>query len=57
MLNARGSAAETIDHLIIAVDEKYINEEVFQKFKGECEECMRLINGDITYLRNQAKQN
>jgi len=53
MLNARGSAAETIDHLIIALDEKYISEENFDKFRIDCEECMRLINGYIAYLRNQ----
>lgn len=33
MLNARGSAAETIDHLIIALDEKYISEAVFENLK------------------------
>lgn len=53
MLNARGSAAETIDHLIIALDEKYISEEVFKKFKEECEECMKVINGYVNYLRTQ----
>jgi four helix bundle protein len=53
-LNARGSAAETIDHLIIALDERYINDEVFQKFKADCEECLKMINGYISYLRNQA---
>jgi four helix bundle protein len=53
MLNARGSAAETIDHLIIALDEKYISEEIFKKFKEDCEECMKMINGYINYLRTQ----
>jgi len=53
LINARGSAIETIDHLVIALDEKYINEEVFFKFKEDCEECLRMINGYINYLRNQ----
>jgi len=53
-VNARGSAAETIDHLIIALDEKYIQQESFEKLKFECEECMKLINGYITFLRQQA---
>jgi len=53
MLNARGSAAETIDHLIIALDENYISEANFKKFKDDCEECMKMINGYITYLRTQ----
>jgi four helix bundle protein len=53
-INARGSAAETIDHLIIALDEKYITSDVFDTLKLECEECMKLINGYITFLRQQA---
>lgn len=53
MINARGSAAETVDHLIIALDENYISEEVFKKFKEDCEECMKMINGYINYLRAQ----
>jgi four helix bundle protein len=53
MLNAGGSAAETLDHLIIALDEKYISEEMFNKFKNDCNECMRIINGYISYLRTQ----
>ena len=57
LINARGSAAETIDHLIIALDEQYISDEVFQKFKNQIEECMKLINGYINYLRQQAITN
>lgn len=53
LLNARGSAVEAIDHLVIALDEKYISEEVFNKYKENCEECLRMINGYINYLRNQ----
>jgi len=54
LINARGSAIETIDHLIIALDEKYIKEEVFDRFKNDCEECVKMINGYINYLRNQS---
>ncbi|GAB3919830.1 four helix bundle protein [Mucilaginibacter myungsuensis] len=53
MLNARGSAAETIDHLIIALDLGFIDKITFDKFDAECNECMRLINGYINYLRTQ----
>jgi len=56
-INARGSATETIDHLIVALDEKYINNENFEKFKFDCEECMKLINGYISFLRQQATNN
>ena len=42
LITARGSLIETIDHLIIALDEKYINDETFIKFKDDCEECLFL---------------
>jgi len=54
LINARGSAAETIDHLIIALDNKLIKEKEFDIFKEDCEECMKMINGYINYLRKQA---
>src|SRR5579863_5058587 len=50
-INARGSASETIDHLIIALDEGYIDQNVFEKLKTNCEDCMKLINGYINYLK------
>ncbi len=53
LVNARGSAAETIDHLIIAFDNNFINEQIFDTLKQDCEECMRMINGYISYLRKQ----
>jgi four helix bundle protein len=53
-INARGSASETIDHLIIALDESYTNQDTFEKLKTICEDCMKLINGYINYLKNQA---
>ncbi len=52
LINARGSAIETIDHLIIALDENYINEDAFDKFKNDCEECVKMINGYINYSIN-----
>ncbi|BAU55887.1 four helix bundle protein [Mucilaginibacter gotjawali] len=54
LLNARGSAAETIDHLYIAMDNNIIEVKVFNSFKEDCEECMKMINGYINFLRKQA---
>ena len=54
LINARGSAAETIDHLIIVLDNKFIDEQIFGSFKNNCEECMKMINGYINFLRKQA---
>jgi four helix bundle protein len=54
MLNARGAAAETTNHLYIAMDNKIIEEKVFNSFKNDCEECMKMINCYINFLRKQA---
>ena len=55
LINARGSAAETIDHLVVALDNNFIDEKIFESFKENCEERMKLINGYINYLRKQAE--
>ena len=52
---ARGSLDESLDHLITAYDEKYINESELKNFKILHEECLRLLNGYIKYLRNSKK--
>lgn len=54
LINARGSATETIDHLVIALDEGYITIEIFDQLKEDCEECQKMVNGYINYLRNQS---
>ncbi len=53
LINARGSASETIDHLIIAFDNNFINQKTLETLKVDCEECMRMINGYISYLKKQ----
>ncbi|MDP9081550.1 MAG: four helix bundle protein [Bacteroidota bacterium] len=50
---ARGSLTETYDHLIVAVDEKIITNEILQAFLPEYESCLRLINGYIQYLKTK----
>ena len=50
-VQARGSLAETYNHLIDAKDCKYINEEQLQYFKNKIDEVERLLNGYIAYLR------
>jgi four helix bundle protein len=52
-INARGSASETIDHLHVALDEGYITKEIFENLKVLSEDCSKLINGYINYLRQQ----
>jgi four helix bundle protein len=50
---ARGSLSETLDHLIIAHDEKIIEEETLLSFQTEYESCSRLLNGYIQYLKSK----
>jgi len=50
-IQARGSLSETHNHLIDALDCKYISQEQFDHFKLMIEEVGRLLNGYITFLR------
>lgn len=48
---ARGSLTETLDHLITALDEEYIDQETLDEFQLQLEKCLRLLNGFINYLQ------
>jgi four helix bundle protein len=50
---ARGSLTETLDHLIIALDEEIITNETLQQFQAEYDSCLKLINGYIQYLKTK----
>jgi four helix bundle protein len=52
-IHARGSLYETLNHLIDAFDEEYISKEQLVNFKSEIEECTRLLNGYISYLKKK----
>ncbi|MEO7311602.1 MAG: four helix bundle protein [Chitinophagaceae bacterium] len=53
---ATGSLYETFNHLIDAFDCKYITEEILLTFKAMIDETGRLLNGYLTYLRNNLKK-
>ena len=53
---ARGSLSETLDHLLIAVDEKIITDETLQSFQTEYESSLRLLNGYIQYLKSKKSE-
>jgi four helix bundle protein len=53
---ARGSLSETLNHLIDALDEKYINEEQLNYFRNKITEVEKLLNGYINYLEKQSKE-
>jgi four helix bundle protein len=50
-VQARGSLAETINHLIDALDEAYINTEELNYYKQKGKEIEKLLNGYMNYLR------
>ena len=52
---ARGSLSETLEHLICALDEEYIDEATFQNHRKLIEHCWKVLNGYIAYLQRAAK--
>jgi four helix bundle protein len=52
---ARGSLSETINHLIDAYDENYIDETRLIYFKIKGKEIERILNGYLAYLRRMKK--
>ena len=52
---SRGSLNETLEHLITAFDEKYLNEEELMNFKIKIDSCGKLLNGYINHLKKTQK--
>ena len=52
---ARGSLSETLEHLICALDEKYIDEATFQNHRELIDHCWKVLNGYIAYLKKAVK--
>jgi four helix bundle protein len=52
---ARGSVAETMEHLSTAFDENYISENALKSGEEKCESVFKLINGYISYLDRSKK--
>jgi four helix bundle protein len=52
---ARGSLNETLEHLIVAFDEKYIDDHELLKMKIEIDSCGKLLNGYINSLKRLQK--
>ena len=52
---ARGSLFEILDHVICAYDEGYINNDQLVAYKNDFNNCLKLLNGYISYL-NRAKK-
>jgi four helix bundle protein len=52
---ARGSLSETYNHIIDAFDCNYIDSERLKQLESNVVSVERLLNGYITFLRNQLK--
>jgi len=52
-VQARGSLAETINHLIDAFDDGYITAEKLDYYKSKGKEIERMLNGYLNYLRKR----
>jgi len=53
---SRGSLFETLDHLICALDENYIDESVFAIHKEMFDTCLKVLNGYISYLKKAKEE-
>jgi len=53
---SRGSLFELLDHLTVAMDEKYIGEEIFKNTKSDILEIIRILNGYIKYLNKRKRE-
>jgi len=52
---ARGSLTETLDHIICALDEGYIEESQVTEIRNSYNQCLKLLNGYVFYLKKQKK--
>jgi four helix bundle protein len=53
---SRGSLTELSDHLIVALDEGYIDKIQHDELRTAIERCIALINGFITYLERRKQK-
>lgn len=52
---ARGSLYETLEHIMCAKDEGFINEEQFNRTNEQILECLKILNGYVQYLKKAKK--
>ncbi|MEN7973914.1 MAG: four helix bundle protein [Verrucomicrobiota bacterium] len=53
---ARGSLTETLDHLIVALDEEYLTDEEYASLRAMLEDVWKVLNGYIAYLKRCASE-
>jgi len=50
---ARGSLSETLDEMIVAKDENLIDEATFLAFQQRHDQCLKLLNGYIMFIKKK----
>ncbi|HZX58713.1 MAG TPA: four helix bundle protein [Mucilaginibacter sp.] len=50
---ARGSLSETLDQMIIAKDEDFITDDIFNSFQADYDRCLKLLNGYIQFIKKK----
>lgn len=55
-VQARGLLTEILNHLIDAFDEGLIDSQILANYKKDFDECGKILNRYMTYLRNQSKK-
>jgi len=53
---SKSSAAEVQSHLYVALDQKYLKQEDFEKIYTQAEKISKMDSGFIKYLNSQLKQ-
>ena len=56
LIYARRSSSEVQSHLYVALDQKYISQEIFNELYDKSIYTSKLINAFITYLRSSGKR-
>jgi four helix bundle protein len=51
---SRGEAAETIHHLFMAREKRYITAAIYESFRAKYKECIRMLNGLEENTRTEA---
>ena len=55
LLNARGSCAECLDHLLEASNWEYLDNQTLKLGRDKIDDALKLLNGYIRYLREKSE--
>lgn len=50
---ARGSLTESLEHVLVAQDEQYIDDRLIEQIRTQYTQCLKLLNGYIGHLQKQ----